>query len=163
VPVTVEEINMTEWYKIAVTKVDGAEITFTTTWHFSNGTELQGNGDVNVETGMKNPFEGFWQIYLANLKENDFVRPNGPDHSTINETATRDYASGSRETNHISLEFIYYDSNNPSTGLLEYQNIYFDKQIGILVEFSDKSIYTNPDVIIAQVWTLKDTNRWTVS
>jgi len=163
VPVAVEEINMTEWIKIAVTKVDGAEVTFATTWHFKNGTQLQGNGNVNVETGIKYPPNGFWQIYIANLKENARVRPIGPDRSTINETTTRNYASGSRETNHISLEFVYVDSNNASTRWLEYQNIFFDKSVGILVEFSDKSIYTNPDVIITQVWTLKETNRWTVS
>ena len=162
VPVTVEEINMTEWYKIAVTKVDGAEVTFATTWHFSNGTELQGNGNVNVETGIKYPSEGFWQIYIANLKKNDFVRPIGPDRSTINETSTRDYASGSRETNRISLELEYYDSNNPRSTWTEYQNIHFDRQVGILVELSDKSIYANPDVTVTQVWTLKDTNRWAV-
>jgi len=163
VPVAVEQLNMTDWYKIAVTNVDGAEITFATTWRFSNGTELQETRNVNVETGMKYPSEGFWQIYATNLRENDFVRPTGPDRSTINETATRDYASGARETNRISLVLEYYDANNPSTTWTEYMNTHFDRQIGILVEFSDKSIYTNPDVTITQIWTLKDTNRWTVS
>jgi hypothetical protein len=163
VPTAVEQLNMTDWYKVAVANVEGAEVTFATTWHFINGTELQENRNVNVETGMKYPTEGFWQIYAANLGENDFVRPIGPDRSTINETATRNYASGARETNRISIVLEYYDSNNPSTTWTEYQNIHFDRQVGILVEFSDKSIYTNPDVTITQVWTLTETNRWTVS
>ena len=163
VPVSVEQINMTDWYKVAVTNVDSAEITITTTWHFSNGTELQGTGNVNLETGIHYPTEGFWAIYAANLKANDYTRPNGPDRSTINETATRDYASGARETNRISLVLEYYDANDPSTTWTEYMNTHFDRQIGILVELSDRSVYTNPDVTVTLIWTLKDTNRWTVS
>jgi hypothetical protein len=164
-PVALLDINMTEWYKITVTSVVGPEVTIDTTWRFSNGTELTGTGNVNVETGIHYPTEGFWAIYAANLKANDFTRPNGPDRSTINETSTRDYASGTRETNRISLVLQYYDANDPSytTTWTEYMNTHFDRQVGILVELRDISVYTNPDVTITLVWTLTNTNRWKVS
>jgi hypothetical protein len=164
-PESVQELNMTDWYKVTVTNVDGAEITLGTIWHFSNGTELTGTGNVNVETGIHYPTDGFWAIYAANLKANDFVRPTGPDRSTINQTSTRDYASGTRETNRISLQLEYYDANDPtySTTWTEYMNTQFDKQTGVLVELRDTSVYTNPDMTITLVWTIKDTNRWTVA
>ena len=156
---------MTESYKVTVTDVNGADVTVETVWRFGNGTELTGTGNVNVETGIHYPTNGFWAIYATNLKANDFARPIGPDRSTINETSTREYASGTRETNRISLELQYYDANDPtySTTWTEYMNTHFDRQIGILVELRDTSVYTNPDMTITLLWKITDTNRWAVS
>lgn len=165
IPENLPQINMTDWFKVTITDVNGADITIETGWHFNNGTEITGTGNINVETGIHYPTNGFWGIYASNLKANDFVRPTGPDRSTINQTSTRNYASGIRETNRISLEIKYYDANDPTytTTWTEYMNTHFDKQIGILVELRDTSVYTNPDQTITLLWTITNTNRWQIS
>jgi len=159
------QFNMTDWYRITVTNVSDAQVSINTAWHFSNGTELDGDGYVNLETGINYPSQGFWAIYAANLRAGDLVRPNGIDRSTINETITKDYGSGTRETNHLSLVLQYYDANDP-TGTktwTEYMSTYFDRQTGMLVQFSDISMYTNPTMTLTVTWTLRDTNVWAVS
>ena len=157
------QVNMTDWYRVTITNVSSENISIATTWRFKNGTELEGSGTVNIETGIA--FGGFWAIYAANLKANENIRPTGPDRSTINATETREYASGTRETNRISLVLEYSDTNDPtgSTTWTEHLNIHFDKQTGMLVELSDTSEYTNPEVTTTLIWTIKDTNVWTVS
>ena len=156
------QYNMTEWYKITVTDVSNASITLSTTWRFTNGTELQGSSTVDVESGMVYPTGSFWAIYAANLGAGDSVRPLGPDRSTINQTATRQYASGSRDTNRISMDIEYYDSNDPtgSTTWTEYMNIHFDRATGMLVEFRDTNVFTNPQVTLTTLWTIRETNVW---
>ena len=166
IPEAFPQLNMTEWYKITVTGVSDAEVSINTTWRFTNGTELTGTGTVDVETGIYYPTEGFWAIYAANLKENDRLRPIGPDRSTINGTTTRDYgAGGIRETNRVSLVLQYYDADDPtySTTLTEYMNIHFDRRTGMLVELRDMSVYTNPQLTLTVVWEIKSSNVWTVA
>jgi len=157
------QLNMTEWFRVTITNVSNPEISIHTVWRFKNGTEIEANGKVDIETGISSG--GFWAIYAANLRANDYARPNGPDRSTINETSTKEYASGTRETNLRSLVLRYYDANDPtySTTWTEYMNTHFDRQTGILVELRDISVYTNPEMTITLVWTIKDTNVWTIT
>jgi hypothetical protein len=158
------QLNMTDSYTIMVTDVTGSEVSISTTWRFTNGTELTGTNTVDVDTGVVYPSDAFWAIYAANLKENDRARPSGVSQATINETETRDYTSGARETNFVSLTEQYYDADDP-TGTrtwTEIMNTKFDKQTGILVEFRDISLYTNPSITTNIAWTLKDSNVWDV-
>jgi len=159
------QLNMTEWYKITVTGVSDSQVSIDTTWRFTNETELKGTGTVNVETGIYYPTNGFYGVYAANLKTNDRLRPSGIDHSTINQTSTRDYASGTRETNTVSLILQYYDADDPSysTTWTEYITIHFDRQTGMLVELRDINLYTNPQQTLTIVWKIKESNVWTVS
>ncbi len=166
VPEAFPQLNMTEWYKVTVTGVSDSEVSINTTWRFTNGTELTGPGTVDVRTGIYYPTEGFWAIYAANLRENDRLRPIGPDRSTINGTATRDYGVGGvRETNRVSLVLQYYDADDPtySTTLTEYMNVHFDRQTGMLVELQDMSVYTNPQLTLQVIWKIKYSNVWTVA
>ena len=158
------QLNMTDWYKITVTDVDGSKVSINTTWRFTNGTELTGTNSVDVDTGTVYPSTAFWAIYAANLKENDRARPTGASPAIVNETTTRDYASGARETNFVSLTQQLYDADDP-TGTrtwTEIMNIKFDKQTGILVEFRDISLITNPSITTNIAWTLKESNVWDV-
>jgi len=164
IPAQILDLNNTEWYSVTVTDVSGPDVSIDTTQHFKNGTEIAGIGTVNVETGINSPVNGFWTIFAANLKENDRIRPNGPDRSTINATRLRDYADGAkRETNALLLFTQYYDSENPDITYKEYGNTYFDRQTGMLVELRYISVYTDPQVTLTLIWTIRDTNRWTVS
>jgi hypothetical protein len=159
------QLNMTEWYRVTVTGVSGAKVSINTTWRFNNGTKIEGACTVDVETGICYPTGGFYGVYAANLQANSRLRPSGIDQSTINETSTRDYAGGTRETNTVSLVLQYYDADDPtySTTWTEYINTHFDRQIGILVELRDINIYTNPQQTLTIVWKIKESNVWTVS
>ena len=159
------EFNLTEWYKVTVTDVSGAVVSVNTRWRFNNGTEIEAASSIDVETGIPYPTTGFYPIYAANLKAGDKVRPLGPDRSTINETTTRQYASGTRETNRISLVQEAYDADDPTytRTWTETTTTNFDKQTGMLVELRDTNVYKNPDITLTLLWTLIDTDVWAVS
>jgi hypothetical protein len=163
-PESFSQLNMTDWYKITVMEVSGSEVTIEAIWRFTNGTEFTGTGAVNVETGIYNPTEGFWAIYGANLRVNDRIRPLGPDRSTVNETITTNYGGGStRETNRVLLVREYYDADDPASTLIEYININFDKNTGMLVELLDMSVYNNPEQTLIILWKLRESNVWDVA
>ena len=156
------ELNMTEWFKVLVTDVSDQDVTVSTTWRFTNGTELNATSSINVDTGIPYPTNGFYPIYAANLKANDYIRPHGPDRSTINETSNRQYASSTRQTNRRTISIPAYDENDPSRTWIETPTIYFDKQTGMLVELRDVNVYTNPQMTLTVLWKLTDTNVWKV-
>jgi hypothetical protein len=163
VPENFQQINTTEWFKVLVTDVSDEVVSVNTTWRFTNGTELNESSTINVDTGIPYPTNGFYPIYAANLKANDYIRPHGPDRSTINETINRQYASGTRQTNRRTISIPAYDENDPTRTWVETPTIYFDKQTGILVELRDVNVYTNPEMTLTVVWKLTDTNLWQVS
>ena len=156
-------LNMTEWFKVLVTDVSDQDVTVSTTWRFTNGTVLNATSSINVDTGVPYPSNGFYPIYAANLKANDYLRPHGPDRSTINETSNRQYASGARETNRRTITIENYDENDPSRTWIETPTIYFDKQTGMLVELRDINVYNSPQMTLTVLWKLTDTNVWQVS
>ena len=156
------QLNMTEWFKVLVTDVSDQDVTVSTTWRFTNGTELNATSSINVDTGIPYPTNGFYPIYAANLKANDYIRPHGPDRSTINETSNRQYASSTRQTNRRTISIPAYDENDPSRTWIETPTIYFDKQTGMLVELRDVNVYTNPQMTLTVLWKLMDTNVWKV-
>jgi hypothetical protein len=164
VPSQFLDLNNTEWYKVTVADVSGPEVSIDTTQHFKNGTEVTGTGTVNVETGINSPVNGFWTIFASNLRENDRIRPNGPERSTVNMTIPTDYgAGGIRETNTLSIITSYVDQDNADKTYTEYGNTYFDQQTGMLVKLRYISVYTDPQVTLQLLWELKETNRWAIS
>jgi hypothetical protein len=160
------ELNMTEWFKVTVTDVSEEEVSINTSWLFNNGTEVNATSTINLKTGITYPSEGFWAIYAPNLNKGDYIRPTGPDRSTVNETQTRDYGAGvTRETNLVSLKQEAYDANDPTytRTLTEYTNTHFDRQTGMLVELHYVSVYTNPDMTLTVTWKITDSNVWNIS
>ncbi len=158
------QLNMTEWYKITVTDVNDSKVSINTVWRFKNETEIESSSTMNVKTGIAFPSNAFWAIYAANLEENDRIRPLGASQAVVNETETREYASGPREINIVSLTEQYYDADDPTyaTTWTEYMNTKFDRQTGMLVEFHDISIYTNPAQTMTITWILRETNVWDI-
>ena len=164
VPEQFLELNMTEWYKVTITKVSGPEVSINTVQHFKNGTEISGTGTVDVDTGISNPARGFYAIYAANLRAQSRVRPNGPDRSTVNETISRSYGAGdTRETNYLTIITQYYDADDPSITYTEIGNTYFDRQTGMLVELRYISVYNDPKITLTLLWKIKETSVWAVS
>ncbi len=158
------QLNMTEWYKITVTDVNGSKVSIETIWRFTNETEIESTSTMDVNTGTAYPSNAFWAIYAANLEKNDRIRPSGSSRAIVNETETKDYTSGTREINVVSLTEQYYDADDPtySTTWTEFMNTKFDKQTGMLVEFHDISFYTNPAQTMTIAWILEETNVWDV-
>jgi len=158
------QLNMTEWYKIAVTEINGSKVTISTLWRFTNGTEVDAISTLRVDSGIAYPTNAFWGIYAANLKVNERIRPFGATHAVVNETITKEYTSGTREINVISLTEQYYDADDPfgNTTWTDFMNVKFDKKTGMLVEFHNISMFTNPSQTYTLSWILLETNVWDV-
>jgi hypothetical protein len=163
VPSYVTEFNETEWILYSVVSVNGTNITIRAVDHFKNGTEIALDAWTDIETGVINlTFSGkLWPavnlIIGANLKENDTIYTSDPHF--INETITRVYASGSRETNHYNVtvenaySFQYFSIN-----------YYWDRVCGFLVEISLKEVYEQDSYTINYSDSMKitESNRWVV-
>lgn len=157
VPTTLLDINNTLWYKFAVSGVSGPNVTATDIWHFVNGTEQNFLVSQNVDTGDSYYMNAFQTVVGANLGVGDLLHPLGGDLITINQTITRSYASGARDTNLVILSF-----SNSTIGT-ENVTYSFDKATGMMVELQDNSEYISPRENSSVTWTLKETNLWTVS
>lgn len=156
------QLNMTELYRVTITNVSGPEVLTRNVWRLTNGTEIEEEGEVNIETGIYSG--GFWAIYAANLEPNDRIRSRGIDQSTVNDTLTRDYNAGNtRETNILRLTNQYYNVNDPTRLYTDYITIEFDKQTGILVELKHEKTYNNPELTEIIWWKLADSNVWAVT
>jgi hypothetical protein len=156
IPSDLLDINKTEYYRVTITSVVSADVSTQSVWRFTNGTEISLNGTINVETGISSGDIGaFWAIVAGNLNVNDQVHPSGRDFITVNETATRNYTSGPRETNHLILSLSGSDTGGD---YIEYVNYYFDKLTGMLVQLSDVKVYSNPSQTISKYWKIKDSN-----
>jgi hypothetical protein len=155
------DLNMTDWYQVTITNVSDPEILLHTVWRFKNGTELEADGRMDIETGFSSG--GFWAIYAANLDAGELTHPQGPDQVIVNSTVTSEYPSGSRETNRLLLTAQYYNVNDPSRIYSDFRTIQFDKQTGILVDFRNQNIYNSPEKTETILWKLTDSNVWTVT
>ena len=162
IPQSFSELNMTDWYRITITNVTGPEVQFNTTWRFTNGTEIENMGNVNVLTGADNKI--FWAIYPANLTLNDYVSPGGSDGAIVNQTETRTYKSGERETNVMSLQNQFVDTSDPDLRTVDdYIYVHFDRSTGMLVELRDMRLYSDPEIILTTEQVLVSSNVWLVS
>lgn len=131
-----EIMNGTEWVKMTITGVSGTNISFQYLTHYKNGTEEIGYGYIDVDTGEE--ADGALTVISANLGVNDSIYASG-DYSTwaINETVTRTYPDGVRETNHINMTYEFsWTTNELHYRLYQSINLYWDKETGILAEDS---------------------------
>ena len=156
------QVNMTEYYRVTITSVSGPEVAFNTTWRFTNGTQIERPGKVNIATGIDS--QEFWAIYAANLTDKDLVRPSTPNGITVNESETRTYKDGDRQTNIIKMQNEFIDSSDLtySRTYTDYMYVHFDRQTGMLVELRDMKIYTDPQIILTVEWKLVDSNVWNI-
>jgi hypothetical protein len=161
IPENFLEINKTDWYRITITNVAGHEVDFNTTWHFINGTEIENMGNVDVYTGADN--EVFWAIYPANLTLNNLISPGGSDGTIVNQTETRTFKSGDRETNILTMQRQFYDPSDPEKLVNDYIYVHFDKATGMLVELKDMRLYSVPEIILTTEQVLISSNVWAVS
>ena len=155
--------NSTLHYNVTVEAVQDTNVTILNSWVFKNGTALTAPSLSNVDSGVLFDYlpgePAFQGLFDANLAVNSLLYPSGNESLTINQTVTRDYASGKRATNVVSGSFSVQDVNN-NTGT-QTTTLYIDKATGVMVERDDD--YDFSDYTASIIWTLTDTNLWTVS
>lgn len=161
-PAGLADVNITDYYRVTVTGVQGSNVSIHTRWHFTNGTDVEKDGSVSTETTVY--AGGFWAIIGSNLNATDRVHPNSEgDLSTINETLSWNYGSYERQTNHLTLVFNSEKRANSTSPYTENVDTYFDRQTGALVQLEDNHVYSDPETILAVTWDLVSQNAWSSS
>ena len=161
-PTSLKDYNNTLWYNFTVSSVSGSNVTASDLWHFVNGTQLSYSVIQDVASGASyQTAAAFQSVVAANLGVNDFFHPSGADGLMVNQTVSRAYASGLRDTNVVKIPS--QTSNAGSNSQTVQTTYYFDKATGMLVESDYNVTYSNPLATGLLVWTLKDTNVWIVS
>ncbi|MCX8150308.1 MAG: hypothetical protein N3D85_02225 [Candidatus Bathyarchaeota archaeon] len=154
------EINKTAYYKVMISSVIGPNISATNIWHFNNDTEVNSLVVMDIETRQMYFMNGYQGFCKANLTAGEPLYAGISDSPIINETITRNYASGPRETNFVSFSYPVIDFYNTTEGT-ETLTLYIDKITGVFVE---RIIHTEfPDQTGTETWKLTETNRWTVT
>ncbi|MFB3889390.1 MAG: hypothetical protein ACE14S_07855 [Candidatus Bathyarchaeia archaeon] len=160
VPPDILEINNTQWYSVTVSYVMDVNVTTRDFWHFANGTENPSLVIQDVESGQWYYMTGLVGIIGANISAGQLLHPTGQDGWMVNETVSREYASGKRDTNLVSFTTDLLDENNVTIGTRK-EDYYFDKATGMLVERRDEVSQRGDQATI--VLKLTETNVWAVS
>jgi hypothetical protein len=160
IPSDLLELNKTKSYDISVTSVIDTNVTTNDFWRFTvNDTENPSLVIQNVESGSSYYMGGLIGIVGANMSAGDLLHPLATDGWMINQTISRNYGSGNRETNVITFIDSVLDENNNTIGSKN-ETYSFDKQTGVLVERREDLVQYGDRAII--VLLLTETNRWTV-
>ncbi len=160
VPLYLVDINNTQYYKVMVSSAIGPNVTATNVWHFTNDTEVNTLVVMDVESMAMYFMNGFQGFCKPNLGVGDLLYSGMADSPTINQTVSRDYGSGKRDTNVVTFSYAVTDPANSTEGT-EMLTFYIDKETGVFVE---RNIYTEfPDQTGSETWILTETNLWTVS
>lgn len=125
------EINKTEWVKNIVLATSGTNITFQRVVHYKDGNETTSIEYVDVKTGDSSDV-GTFVFIPSNLAKDDMVHASLTEHYYINETVFRRYMGVTRETNHLNVSTVYYETQSLVT--IFTANYYWDKTTGVLCE-----------------------------
>jgi len=160
-----EMFNQTEWMRTEITQVSGTNVTMQSIQHFKNGSDDTSSGWIDVDTG--DTVNATTMIISADLNENDAIYTS-VDYSDwlINETITRTYPDGARETNHINMTYaVNYTIPPDIEGYYFYSmNFYWDRATGILVEDSFEVINQTGEYLTAwsMVSKITESNVWVI-
>ena len=123
-----------EWMTMLIEDISGTNVTGRMTMHFENGTEEIEGGYIDIDTG-EGENATFW-IISADLEANDTIY-SSIDYSNwrINETISKTYPDGQRNTNHLNLTVLI-----DQMGIYMYMsmNYYWDTTTGALVELTQE-------------------------
>ncbi|MEM2099588.1 MAG: hypothetical protein QXU99_07635 [Candidatus Bathyarchaeia archaeon] len=157
IPQSLIEINKTKAFEVRIHNITDSNVTVFVAIYYWNGSAVADYGRIDLDSGTSYGGFKFAAIIAANLNARDVIHPLGTDGITINETVTRIYQSGSRETNRIIIE-----STNATTGASGSIDRYFDKATGVLVEEYETNISGDQRTTSKITWKLKETNVWVV-
>jgi hypothetical protein len=145
-----DQAKSIEWARLTILNISGTSVTVQTQLHFKNGTEQSSVSTTDIATGQGN---STLFLVASNLNKNDTIYTSNfvEDRETINETITRTFQSGSRQLNHQSLIMDYSvgqdeASNFNMTSFQQHntEDIYWDRQLGVLVEMSYEMVTQSP-------------------
>ncbi len=157
VPEEVINAAASDYFKITILNVSNPEVGYTWFWHFKNGTDQTGEGNVNLETtGNTGPF---WPIVSANLTLEDSIHPHFGPRSTFNETVRWTYTNYTRETNRLEIQTVEQQNETQAIRTV-HSDAYFDKRTGMLVQLEDRADYQTPAYTTSISWKLRGTNAW---
>ncbi len=160
----VRQMNMTDYFKVEVTGVSGAQVTVHTVWRFTNGTEVAGDTTRDLDTGLAvSGTSIFWGIYGGNLNVGDRINPMGFNQLTVNSTQTKNCLNFQREINMFTIIGQFEASDNSSRTFSDNMVVQFDKQTGMLVALHDQQYYTNPEYAQIIIWQITNSNAITES
>jgi hypothetical protein len=161
-PSSLVDVNDTEWVQFTITAISGTNITAQGTTRYKNGTEITQGAWVDVNTGDGENLTDF--VISANLAPGDLVYTSPDDTWIVNETLSRTYANGARETNHLNV-------TTQSGTVLYLANWYWDKLTGVAVDAligtaSQTGSYTTTQLIFFEIisstaWTVPEFPTWT--
>lgn len=155
--------NETEWMTMSIESISGTNITGQMTIHYTNGTEEPEEGWIDIDTGEGE--EGLLWIISANLDAGHTLYSSG-NYSTwmINETVSRTYPGGVRETNHVNFTIEYQMSNGIEIYQYMSMNFYWDRSSGIQVEMSQEYISQIGENQTSWSFTVKitESNIWVI-
>ncbi|HMK94161.1 MAG TPA: hypothetical protein VK536_02050 [Candidatus Limnocylindrales bacterium] len=157
------QLNQTQYYKVTITGVQGNTVTLKTDWVFNNETDVQQQQTIDLSNGMMTTQEGFWGLYPADLKVSNLIYPYNSTVA-VNATITKSYTSGNRALDYygISTTQAYALDPTQSTQRTLYDEVYFDKQTGMLTNFNEIQEYNNPQLEVEVIYALTNTNVWNV-
>jgi len=146
-----------DYFRITIVNVSNPEVGYTWLWHFTNGTDQTGDGNLNLETTANTG--PFWPIVSANLTLEDSIHPHFGPRSTFNETVRWAYTNYTRETNRLEIQTVEQQSETQAIRAV-HSDAYFDKRTGMLVQLEDRADYQTPAYTTIISWKLSETNAW---
>jgi hypothetical protein len=155
VPAYLVEQNQTDYLQLTVETTTGTTVVTQAVWQLLNGTASNSTDVAEVSSGAT----GSIYVYAANLTAGGLLFPLSEEMPyRINDTSFRSYPSGFRETNHIAV-----NNTNIEGEVYSYMDLYFDKQTGIVVEYTLTGVSSStPNQTVVQHFVLKDSNAWVV-
>jgi hypothetical protein len=150
------ELLQIKSFQIKITSVSGSNVNAEVTKKYQNDTTKTETGFVDVQSGSIH-LEFGTLIIAANRTVNQTIYPTWTD-AIINETVTRTYQNGDRETNkrlvEITSEYGY-----------EKTEVYYDKVKGIAVDsyFESRDSYGGQTEIFTETITNTNSDVWTAA
>jgi hypothetical protein len=153
--INVVELTQIKSFQIKITSVSGATVNAEVTKKYQNDTTKTVTGFVNVQSG-EIQLEFGTLIIAANRTVNQPIYPAWTN-AIINETITRTYLNGDRETNKRLVE-------TTSETSYEKTEVYYDKIKGIVVDSYYESRDTNwgQTEIFTETITNTNSDVWTI-
>ncbi|MGB9854516.1 MAG: hypothetical protein ACPLRY_06915 [Candidatus Bathyarchaeales archaeon] len=154
VPTDLLKQNETKLIHVVVTDVGGSVVFMNITWQFKNGTETSSQAFVNLQDGSG---DGFGLVIAPNLSPKYYAYPMGWNLSTsfvINETLTKTYPFGERETVRATL-----NRTGSSGYIYVYYDMYFDRETGVMLEWYVEQVPSaTPNEKISSLWKIQEFN-----
>jgi len=159
------QLNDTQYYNVTITSVQGDSVSLQTDWVFVDGTDITQQQTIDLSNGMMSDGNGFSFLYPANLKVSDPIYPQMSSSKVlVNATNTQTYASGTRQILYYwaSTTQAYTQDPTQNTQRYLYDQIFFDRQTGMLTDFSEIQEYNNPQLELEVIYSLTSSTVWNV-